>query len=164
MEHFSRTPVLIGIEEFLKLHEVSFASLVIDALRDPESPLAGGLISRIADVLEALRPNLNAGSIIELGQFFASIASSELSELGKHELWHLPATTLSAEELEGFSVAEMSRQIAALAPGFSSFLHSVCIGDRKVVGEVVVDDGGDEADVGPEARRSMDPAQLLEIV
>ena len=138
MEYSPHTQVLHGVVGFLKQQKVSFASLVLDVLRDPKSPLAGDLILRITDVLEALRPNLNASATIELGWFFASIASSELLRLGKHELWHIPATTLSAEELEGFSVAEMSRQIAALAPGFSSFLHSVCIGN-KVVGEVVVD-------------------------
>jgi len=158
----SRVQVLRGVEEFLSKHEVSFASLVVDALRDPKSPLAGDLSLRITDVLEALRPNLNTGPIIELGRFFASIASSELSKLEKHELWRLPATTLSADELEAFSVAEMSRQIASLAPGFSSFLHSVCVG-KKVVDDVVVGEE-DEADAKLGARRSMDPAQLLAIV
>ena len=141
MERHSHAQVLRGVGEFLNLHGVSFASLIIDVLRDQKSLLAGGLISRIADVLEALRPNLNTGSTIELGQFFASIASSELSELRKHELWYLLATTLSAEELKGFSVAEMSQHIAALAPGFSSFLHSVCIGKKRLLSIMVSDSG-----------------------
>ena len=124
MNHSLCGQVLRGVEEFLTQHEVSFSSLVINALQDPESPLAGELISKITDVLEALRPHLDAGTIIELGRFFASLASSELSKLGKHKLWHLPATTLSADELEEFSVAEMSRQIATLAPRTSALITS----------------------------------------
>jgi len=157
--------ILSGVESFLAQHNVSFASIIIHALQDPKSSLGEDLISRITDVLEALRPNLDAGPITELGRFFASIASSELSKLGKDDLWHLPASTLSAEELEAFSVTEMSRRIASLAPGFSTFLHAICV-RKKAAGEVVADEDNDsnEAEVGPEVRRSIDPARLLEIV
>ena len=110
MNHSLCGQVLRGVEEFLTQHKVSFSLLVINALQDPESPLVGELISKITDILEALRPHLDAGTIIEIGRFFASIASSELSKLGKHKLWHLPATTLSADELEEFSVAEIVEQ------------------------------------------------------
>jgi len=152
---------LRDVKDLLNARRVSFASLVIDALRDPESSLANDFIEKIADVLDALRPHLDDGSIIELGRFFASIAGSELTELGKDELWHLPATKLSAERLQMFNMKKMSERIAAVAPGFSSFLHSVCVG-KRVLSEVVVDD--DEAGVRPDVRRSVDPAQLLEIV
>ena len=160
MEQLSHPDVLCTIENYLGLLGVSFTSLVIGALRNPESTLARDLILRISDVLEALRPNLNDGSITELGRFLASIVSSELSELGEDDLWHLLATSLSTTRLQEFSV-KMSQRISAMAPGFSSFLHSICVG-KKVLGEVAVDD--DENGVRLDVRRNIDPAQLLEIV
>ena len=131
------------VERLLNTHRVSFASLVIDALRDPESSLAKDLIARIADVLDALCPNLDSSSITEIGQFFASITSSELSELGRDDLWHLPAAKLSASQLQKFSMKAMSRQIAEAAPGLSSFLHSICV-SKKVLSEAAADDDEDE--------------------
>ena len=161
MEQLSHADVLRTIENYLGSLGVSFASLVIDALRNPESTLARDLILRISDVLEALRPNLDDGPITELGWFLASIVSSELSELGEDDLWHLPATSLSATRLQEFSVKKMSQWIFAMAPGFPSFLHSICVG-KKVLGEVAVDD--DKNGVRLDARQNIDPAQLLEIV
>lgn len=49
---------------------------------------------------------------------------------------------------------EMSRKIASAAPGFSSFLHAVCVRKNAMSSEAVVDD--DEA--------SVEPDWLLEIV
>lgn len=146
--------VLSHVESYLNACGVSFASLVIDTLRDPGSTLAKDLISRITDVLDALRPKLDGDAITEFGRFFASIASAELSKLGEDDLWNLPATNLSAKQLQKFSVKEMSRRIASLAPGFSSFLHSVCSGKRVLSNVVVVD----------EESQNVDPVRLLEIV
>jgi len=153
----------LKISSVLNACGVSFASLVIDTLQDPESSLAGDLTTRITDVLDALRPNLDASSVTELGRFFASIASSELSSLGEDDSWHLPATKLSAGQLQGFSMKKVSQRAAAEAPGFSSFLHSICVGKRTLSEpEVVAED--EETSVRPEARRSIDPVQLLDIV
>ena len=155
------TDVLRDVEKYLDTRGISFASLIINALRDPGSSLAKDLIARITDIFDALRPNLDVGLVTELGRFFASIASSELSELGEDNLWHLPATKISAGQLQKFSMKKMSQRIAAEAPGFSSFLHYVCVG-KRALSEVVAED--DETSVRPEARRSVDPAQLLDIV
>jgi len=161
MAQSADTDVLRNVEKYLDTCGVSFASLVIGALRDPESSSAKDLITRITDVFDALRPNLDANSVAELGRFFASIASSELSELREDDLWHLPATRLSAGQLQKFSMKKMSQQIATEAPGFSSFLHSICV-SKRALSEAVAED--DETGVRPEARRSVDPAQLLDIV
>lgn len=151
----------LNISLVLNACGVSFASLVIDTLQDPESSLAGDLTARITDVLDALRPNFDTSSATELGRFFASIASSELTSLGEDDSWHLPATKLSARQLQEFSMKKMSQRAAAEAPGFSTFLHSVCVGNRTL-SEVIAED--DETSVRPEARRSVDPVQLLDIV
>ena len=154
MERPSNRDIFQNVQSFLNEHGVSLASLVIDALRDPRSSLTKDLITRITDVLDALRPHLDDGPIAELGRFFASITSSELSELGQDNLWCLPASNLSAAQLQGFSMKKMSQRIASAAPGFSSFLHSVCVGKKAASGATGVGDG--ETDIEPD--------QLLEIV
>ena len=164
MERSSRADVLRHVETYLNAQGVSFASLVIEALRDSGSTLAKDLISRITDIFDALRPNLDDGPITELGRFFASVVSSELSELGEDDLWNLPATRLSARRLQEFSVKKMTRQIASTAPGFSSFLHSICAGKRMLSEVAVDDDEDDDNGFRPGTRRSVDLTQLLEIV
>lgn len=139
---------------------ISFASLVIDALQDPGLSLAEDLVSRVTDVLDTLHPHLDDGVIRELGEFFASLISPELTKLGKDSSWRLPATNLSAEQLRGFSMKKMSQRIASEAPGFSSFLHSICAG-KTVPDEVVADNGKDKT---PGTRQGIDRARLLEIV
>ena len=144
--------VLRDVQSVLSEHQISLVSFFIDALQDPRSLLAKELIARIADVLAALRPHLDGGSAMELGRFFATIASSELLELSKDQLWRFSASKLSAGQLRDFSVKRMSRRITSAAPGFSTFLHSVCVG--KAMNEVAADDNEPEAE----------PDQILEIV
>lgn len=136
----------------LNEHQVSLVSFFVDALQDPRSLLAKDLVARITDVLAALRPHLDEGPTMELGRFFASIASSEFLELGKDQLWRFSASKLLAGQLRDFNVKRMSHQITLVAPGFSAFLHSVCVGKGK--NEVAADDDEPEAE----------PDQILEIV
>ena len=75
-------------------------------------------MARITNVLGALRPHLDDRSIT----FFASIALSELLELGKDGMWHLPASKLSAGWLQEFGVKKMSEEISLMAPGLSSVI------------------------------------------
>jgi hypothetical protein len=155
MEHAHRADILRDVQNFLNERGISLASLVIATLQDPESSMANDLITRIKDVLEALCPRLDSRSVTELGRSFASVASSELSALGEDDLWHLPASKLSAEQLQGFSMKKMSHQIASVAPGLSSFLHAICVGkNANVARHSTTDD--DEA--------SIEPGRLLEIV
>lgn len=154
MEPSRHVDVLRDIQNLLNEGGISLASLVIAALQDPKSSMGNDLILRITDVLEALRPRLDDPLMMELGRFFASITSSELSGLKEDGLWHLPASKLSAEQLQNFSMKEMSCKIASAAPGFSSFLHAVCVRKNAMSSEAVVDD--DEA--------SVEPDWLLEIV
>ena len=161
MAQSANTDILRNVEKYLDTCGVSFASLIIGALRDPESSLAKDLITKITDVFDALCPNLDANSVTELGRFFASIASSELSKLREDDLWYLPATRLSAGQLQKFSMKRMSQQITTKAPGLSSFLDSICV-SKRALSEAVAED--DETGVRPEARRSVDRARLLDIV
>jgi len=154
MAQSTDTDTLRYVESFLSARGTSLASLVIDALRDSKSSLAKDLIARISDVLEALRPALDGDSVVEIGRFFASIASSELSDLGEDGLWRLPATKLSARRLQEFSIELMSKQITAEAPGFSSFLYSIMGSSEDTAGD-------DEPDT---TQSAADPAQLLDIV
>lgn len=149
------TGVLRDVQGVLNEHGVSLASFIIDALRDPKSLFAKDFIARITDVLGALRPHLDDRSITEFGRFFASIASSELLELGKDDMWHLPASKLSAGWLQEFSVKKMSEEISLMAPGLSSFLDSICAGKKTASSEASATDD-DETDLAPD--------QLLRIV
>ena len=108
------------------------------------SSFAKDLTTRIADILDALSPHLDDELITEFGQFFASVASSELSELGRSDLWHLPASKLSAGQLQDFSVKKKSQEISLVAPGLSSFLNSICAG-KKTASDAATDD--DETDL-----------------
>jgi len=64
MAHSTDTDVLCDVQTYLNTCGVSFASLVIDILQDPELLLAGDLITRITDVLDALCPKLDISSVL----------------------------------------------------------------------------------------------------
>ena len=153
MDNPSHTGILQDVQNVLNEHGVSLASFVIDALRDRRLLFAKDLTARIVDILDALHPHLDEESITEFGRFFASVASSELSELGRSDLWRLPASKLSAGRLQDFSMKKMSQEISSVAPGLSSFLDSICA-SKKTASEAATDD--DETDLAPD--------QLLQIV
>ena len=127
MEHSRHVDILQDVQDLLNEGGISFVSLIITVLQDPKSLMGNDLILRIPDVLEALHPCLDDRLVTGLGWFFASVASSELSGLKEDGLWHLPASKLSAKQLQKFSMKEMSCKIASAAPGFLSFLHAVCV-------------------------------------
>ena len=156
---------------------MTFGALIVDALRDTTNPLGGTVITELASILEALRPHLNEDgkARASFGRFFASVTSPELLQFekgGKKSSWNLSATSLSTEQLMGFSLEEMGK-IASGAPGLSSFLNGIC-GGSKLDGfevdiamdtdEMTDDDAEEDSELRVKARWGVSPARLLEIV
>ena len=94
MAHPADTDVLRDVETYLNTRGVSFASLVIDALRDPESSLTGDLIARITDILDALCPKLNISSVLNAcgvslsSRYFSPSFFARFHNLVTHTLVH----------------------------------------------------------------------------
>ena len=169
--------VLWEVQEILDARDITFGTLVANALRDTTTSLGATVVSDLANILEALRPHLDKDEKARMlfGQFFASIASLELLQFEKGDgetSWKLPATNLSVAQLMEFSLEEMGKRIASDAPGLSSFLSGICgggkLGDCEVDDEMgegdTEGDAGDNAEFGAEAKRKVSPARLLEIV
>ena len=142
----SRPPppdILREVQDLLSIEGITFGTLVVKALQSTTTSLGAAVIMELENILEALRPRFdeNERARVSLGRFFASVASSELLRFGKgnETSWNLPAMNLSTERLMGFSLDEMGKKITSDAPGFSSFLGSICGGSKP---------GGFEADVG----------------
>ena len=175
---FSPSPanVLQEVQDILDAHGITFGTLIANALRDTTIPLGTTVVSELEDILEGLRPHLDEDEKARtlLGKFFASIVSPEFLRFEKCDgetSWKLPATTLSTEQLMGFSLEEMGKRFASDAPGLSSFLGGICrgkSGDCETDSENSEDDEGgdieDDPELGTEARRKVSPAQRLEIV
>jgi len=157
---------------------MTFGALIVGALRDTTNPLGATVITELASILEALRPHLDEDgeARASFGRFFASITSPELlwfEKGGKKSSWNLSATSLSTEQLMGFSLEEMGKKIASGAPGLSSFLNSICGGSKPDGSEVDIamdadevtdDDAEEDSELRVKARGGVSPARLLEIV
>ena len=175
---FSPSPanVLQEVQNILDAHDITFGTLIANALRDTTVPLGTTVVSDLENILEGLPPHLDEDEKARrlLGQFFASIISPEFLRFEKCDgetSWKLPATTLSTEQLMGFSLEEMGKRFASDAPGLSSFLGGICrgkSGDCEMDSEDDDDDEEgdieDDPELGTEARRKVSPAQRLEIV
>ena len=175
---FSPSPanVLQEVQNILDAHDITFGTLIANALRDTTVPLGTTVVSDLENILEGLPPHLDEDEKARrlLGQFFASIISLEFLRFEKCDgetSWKLPTTMLSTEQLMGFSLEEMGKRFASDAPGLSSFLGSICrgkSGDCEMDSEDDEDDEGgdieDDPELGTEARRKVSPAQRLEIV
>ena len=167
--------VLQEVQDILDAQDMTFGTLVTNALRDTTRSLGATVISELGNILDALRPRLDEDEEASalLGKFFASVISPELSQFEKGDdgmSWRLPATRLSTEQLMEFSMEEMGKRIALGAPGLSSFLGSICGEGKRDEREEGEDGEGDDVDdeddtePGTEARRKVSPARLLEIV
>ena len=140
---FSPSPanVLQEVQNILDAHDITFGTLIANALRDTTVPLGTTVVSDLENILEGLRPHLDEDEKARrlLGQFFASIVSPEFLRFEKCDgemSWKLPTTTLSTEQLMGFSLEEMGKRFASDAPGLLSFLGGICRG--KSVEQAVV--------------------------
>ena len=125
--------VLQEVQDILETGGMTFGSLITSALQDTTTSLGATVVTELTSILEALRPHLDEDEIVRasLGQFFASIASPELSQFKNDNSetgWNLPATNLLTEQLMEFSLDEMGKKIALDTPGFSSFLNDICGG------------------------------------
>ena len=165
---------------------ITFGTLIVNVLQDRTKSLAASVMVELSDILEALRPYLDAdeGARALLGGFFASIAAPELSSFGKDDStisFNLPATNLSAERLMGFNLGDMWKSVDLGAPALSSFLTGICggskpdrceTGDRMDVDQMEDGEGSEDEmerddDVEDSELRlgqKVTPARLLEIV
>ena len=153
---------------------MTFGSLITSALRDTTTSLGATVVTELTSILEALRPHLDEDETARasLGQFFASVASPELSQFENDNSetgWNLPTTNLSTEQLMEFSLDEMGKKIALDAPGFSSFLNGICgrpeLDDSEAGVSTLVDEmAEDDPESEEKARQTVSRAQLLEIV
>ena len=93
--------VLQEVQDILETGGMAFGSLITSALRDTTTSLGATVVTELASI-EALRPHLDEDETARasLGQFFASVASPELSQIESDNSetgWNLPATNLSTE-------------------------------------------------------------------
>ena len=170
--------VLSQVQDILEAGNMTFGTLVTNALRDTTTPLGATVIRELTNILEALRPHLDEDDKVRalFGQFFASVVSPELLRFEKGDdetSWNLSASNLSTEQLMEFSMEEMGKKITLDAPGLSSFLGSICGGSKPDgseaavgmdVDEMTEDDVEEDSELGVKARRRASPAWLLEIV
>ena len=124
---FSPSPanVLQEVQNILDAHDITFGTLIVNVLCDTTVPLGTTVVSDLENILEGLRPHLNEDEKARrlLGQFFTSIVSPEFLWFEKCDseiLWKLPATTLSTEQLMGFSLEEMGKRFVSDTPGLLS--------------------------------------------
>ena len=160
------------VQGLLDAQRITFGTLIANALQDPTTTLGTTVVLELPRILEALRPHLNEDqkSRTLLGEFFASLVSSELSRFesgGGETSWHLPAASLSTERLMKFSLKDMGKKISSETPALSSFLHRICSRRKLDDCEIDVDDESHvEVDVefGAGRRQKASPVRLLEIV
>ena len=99
---FSSVPLRPPSRDILETGGMTFRSLITSALRDTTTSLGATVVTELASIVEALRPHLDEDETARasLGQFFASVASPELSQIESDNSetgWNLPATNLSTE-------------------------------------------------------------------
>ena len=172
----SPTDVLHEVQDILDRRDMTFAALLVRTLQDTTTTMGTTIVSDLANVLEAFRPHLDEDekARVLFGQFFASIASPELSQFGRGDdeiSWNLPATNLSTEQLMEFNLEEMEKRIASDAPALSSFLGGICSrskpGGRGTsadmdVDELVEDSEDSDDELGGELKIAWVPTELRE--